>query len=201
MKSRTVIGYIQDWEQSLQLEKFHTRGRYHLIRDDRDQVPWKKIFFHNNVRPQVKFHLCLVLMRKTPTKDRLNKFGILTDKVYCFCQEDETIDHLYFECRYSKRIWETILQWIGYRTNCGKWSIEKEWIMRETNKKGWRQLLLKNAIAETVHMICRVRNEFIFQKKQPDEDCVKQLQYIIVVRCNMVEKLRNHISIETLNIN
>ncbi|XP_058783374.1 uncharacterized protein LOC131658055 [Vicia villosa] len=194
LNRRAAIDDNQQWEQTLQFDKFNTGKHYQLIRGGREQVTWKKVLFHNNARPRAKFHLWLVLVGRILTKDRLTKFGIITDKGCCFCQEDETIDHLYFGCRYIERIWRTILTWMGYNRIGELWNAEQEWIIREANKKGWRRQLLKTALAETAHMIWKVRNEAIFHQKLPDEDVVKQIHYIVAIRGNMLKSLSNHIN-------
>lgn len=42
---------------------------------------------------------------------------------------------LYFCCKYSKSVWKIILNWFGYYRTFQNWTIEKDWIRKETCKK------------------------------------------------------------------
>lgn len=82
-----------------------------------------------------KFTLWLTLMERLPTKDILLKFGVNTDNICSFCQEAETINNLFFECRMTSKIWEEILCMIGFTRNSTNWTEEKECLVRKTTMK------------------------------------------------------------------
>ncbi|XP_058785046.1 uncharacterized protein LOC131659953 [Vicia villosa] len=98
MKSREWILDDQKWQQELTLEKFHTKKWYHALRGEKPKVEWRTILYHNHARPWAKFHTWMVLMGRIPTKNRIAKFGVITDMLCCFCNAEETIEHLYFTC-------------------------------------------------------------------------------------------------------
>lgn len=54
------------------------------------------------------------------------QFRILNDGICSFCSENETIDHLCFDCKITHPIWQDILKWTGYTTSPASWSYEKE---------------------------------------------------------------------------
>ncbi|XP_022772119.1 uncharacterized protein LOC111314763 [Durio zibethinus] len=52
-----------------------------------------------------------LLQIRLPMKDRLRSWGMRIDSRCNLCyNEDETRDHVYFECVYSKEVWQKILQ-------------------------------------------------------------------------------------------
>jgi hypothetical protein len=42
------------------------------------------------------------------TKDNLAKRSWQGSKVCCFCHKDETIQHLFFDCRFAQAVWSII---------------------------------------------------------------------------------------------
>lgn len=92
--------------------------------------------------------------------------GLIIERECSLCSEtDETLDHILFECRYSKAVWKHVLQWIGITREPNQWSMEIIWLMQMAAKKGWRFKLLKTAVSETVYGIWQYRNEVIFGKQ------------------------------------
>ncbi|KAL6209023.1 hypothetical protein ACLB2K_019966 [Fragaria x ananassa] len=62
-----------------------------------------------NIQPKIKFFGWLLLRGRLKTRDRLSRFGITEDNSCCLCNEDnETVDHLFGYCRFTRKIWETM---------------------------------------------------------------------------------------------
>src|SRR4051812_23995540 len=102
----------------------------------------------------ITFHLKNI-MGRVSTKSRLLKFGISTDLKCVFCQEIETLEHLYFECSWTHAVWADLLQWLGYHRIPMTWAQEIMWINAESTKKGWRRQFLKATVTEFMYGIWR----------------------------------------------
>ena len=63
--------------------------------------------------PRVHYFLWLVCKNKILTRDNLGKRKKIEDDTCLFCNEKETINHLFFECVVAKQMW-TILSSIFY---------------------------------------------------------------------------------------
>jgi hypothetical protein len=46
--------------------------------------------------------------------DNLNKKGLNKGTRYCFCSENESISHLFFECVVAKVIWSHVSKFLGF---------------------------------------------------------------------------------------
>ena len=46
-----------------------------------------------------------ILNNILPCNTNLHKWGKSDTKLCCFCQEDETVSHLLFECVYARKVW------------------------------------------------------------------------------------------------
>ncbi|XP_058776822.1 uncharacterized protein LOC131651170 [Vicia villosa] len=172
---------------------------YKDIRGDRGDICWKKLVHSNHARPRACFILWLVMLGRLPTKDRLAKIGIVTDGCCVFCPDSETLPHLFFQCEYTKRIWEQILVWNGYSRPVLEWDREKAWLISETGKKGWRRDILKISVTETIYYIWITRNAAIFQTQIPI-NVVQNIKQAVVTRCKGRKILRGHVNIELMKI-
>ena len=73
-------------------------------------------FWNLKTLPSVQFTAWRVLRNVIPTKDNLLRRGLLliSDRCPLCGEEEESVRHLFFECRISWRIWGMCLRWLGY---------------------------------------------------------------------------------------
>ena len=50
----------------------------------------------------------------TPGNQNLQKWGIKESAICHYCSEIETIEHMFYSCKYSKMFWTSIQNWIQY---------------------------------------------------------------------------------------
>jgi predicted GNAT superfamily acetyltransferase len=83
------------------------------------------------IPPRVHFFLWLLSKNKLLTRDNLEKRR-REDKTCLFCDEQETVQHLYYECVVAKRVWECISGVFGFAIGSDFESMTKCWLC---NKK------------------------------------------------------------------
>jgi hypothetical protein len=106
--------------------------------------------------PRVKFFVWLVLVDRLNTKVMLKRRNLFDeeDNAHCvLCAEgmDEDLDHLFFECDFSKRCWEKI--GIEWNNNI---SLYQGWHMQGSNKtphSSWKQWSLQPGRSGSFGMI------------------------------------------------
>jgi hypothetical protein len=64
--------------------------------------------------PRVHFFLWLLSKNKLLTRDNLGKRRRVDDKTCLFCNELESVHHLFYECVVARRIWEAISEVVGF---------------------------------------------------------------------------------------
>jgi hypothetical protein len=84
------------------------------------------------VSPRLHFFLWLLSKNKLLTRNNLEKRRHLDDRSYLFCAEDESVDHLFFECVVAKRAWAIVCSVIGFELGSDYLSIANMWLC---NKK------------------------------------------------------------------
>ncbi|XP_058751364.1 uncharacterized protein LOC131624446 [Vicia villosa] len=127
-------------------------------------VPWRRVFFGNSARPRAAFILWLACRNRLSTKDRISKFGVQTDGKCIYCGDEESCQHLFFECRVTRHLWLQVLNWLKLPHTPHRWDLELEWISKTVSRSNVRSKTLQVAIAEVVYAVWNVRNHKIFQE-------------------------------------
>ncbi|GAU49943.1 hypothetical protein TSUD_408380 [Trifolium subterraneum] len=122
MKQRDTILHTQVWHEMMSARKFNMKKMYLTIHDNSQSVAWKTMFYGNLARPRALVTLWLACNKRLATRDRLHKFGLLNTTRCCFCNDDETQQHLLFHCNETKSIWRKVLEWIQVGHNPLGWS-------------------------------------------------------------------------------
>ena len=95
--------------------------------------------------PKHAFISWLAILNRLRTKDKLRALGITMDESCAFCSEQETRDHLFFECSFTKELWIEVLQMRGLRRKVLPWDHELEWAVKKLKAKALISILLKTA--------------------------------------------------------
>ncbi|KAL5146890.1 putative ribonuclease H protein [Glycine soja] len=165
---KAILKQREDLEKIDNMEELMIRGSinmgklYRKLQDCGQRKEWKNLLYGNTARPRANFILWLACHGRLSTKDRLCKYGMIDDKSCCFCSEEESMNHLFFVCDNSKRVWMEVLQWVQIRHDPSDWPNELHWLTHHTKGKGTRAAVLKMAIAETIYEIWNIRNNKIF---------------------------------------
>ncbi|XP_074291951.1 uncharacterized protein LOC141618770 [Silene latifolia] len=121
------------------------------------------------------------------TKDRMGRFGILTDGLCFLCgTAAESKAHLFFECGLSRRCLNMVQMWLPapWKPNVIEWIIQ--WRCRSLLKK---QVLMA-AIAGLVYLIWESRNVSRVEHRVSRPDCIlKKLQNLTALRARGFEQI------------
>ena len=136
MDNETSYGtrdYIQGiqalWEAMLCTGKFSMKSVYSQMRSNEPVVSWKSLICKNPARPRAVITLWLACHHKLATKERLVRFGFITDSKCCFCSSIEDINHILFECSGLRQFWIDVLNWINVSHTPKNWNEELPWII------------------------------------------------------------------------
>ncbi|CAK8530494.1 unnamed protein product [Lathyrus sativus] len=182
------------WDAMLQMGKFHGRKVYQSLLPITPNVPWAKLILHNRARPRAIITLWTICHGKLATKSRLFRFGMINNNKCAFCNEEETIDHLFFCCVELKQIWSGILKWLGIQLTPKRWQEEMQWALSNYGGKGWQSDLVRLALTETLHEIWLYRNEACFNHRTDNRNCLDRIIYNIMYRGWTSPKLRPRIA-------
>lgn len=74
--------------------------------------------------------LWLALHNRLSTVYKLSKWGIQVASECILCQSDtvESHSHLFFNCSYSRYLWQTLLTWMSINRQLTDWDSEVHWL-------------------------------------------------------------------------
>ncbi|XP_058747048.1 uncharacterized protein LOC131620040 [Vicia villosa] len=146
---REHVGHFQQtWDNMLSKSKFSMKENYAVMIDDNHRVPLRYLLKGNNARSRALLTLWFVCHGKLAIKDRLKWFGMIHESRCSLClTEDNSISHLFFDCRVSKAIWKDIFSWLEVNHDPEAWFGEINWVMGYTKRKWWKTILMKLAVA------------------------------------------------------
>lgn len=91
---------------------------YNLIKPHMPQVLWFASVWTKKGIPKHNFLTWLMVLNRSPTKDRLLSWGLQTNPMCLLCNcAPETRDHLLFDCPFSSEVWITLATKSGCSTN------------------------------------------------------------------------------------
>ncbi|GFS32020.1 hypothetical protein Acr_00g0020450 [Actinidia rufa] len=95
---------------------YTTKSAWNEIRRAGNAVLWHQIVWYKHNVPKWAFIERLCCHKKLATKDRLRGWGMAVDPMCILCNEaeEETHNHLFFECRYASGLW--LFKYIAYKT-------------------------------------------------------------------------------------
>ncbi|XP_074277891.1 uncharacterized protein LOC141601502 [Silene latifolia] len=109
VKDEMRPGYVQG-QWTVQPGGFTPAGRYTWFRGTRPRVQWVKVVWNGWALPKHQFLGWLIAHEALNTTARLYRFGVdIEDKCYLCGLASETIEHLYCDCLYSKRVVEELI--------------------------------------------------------------------------------------------
>ncbi|XP_058752400.1 uncharacterized protein LOC131625566 [Vicia villosa] len=190
-----AIQHHSVWTKAEQRRNFSMRNMYIAMLQEDQDVVWKGLVQGNHARPRAVLMLWMLCHGKIATKDRLCRFGIITDRLCSMCKtDDETINHVFFECRITNQIWKDVMDWLQINRQPRGWTEEVNWMIESTKKKGWRAYLLKIACVESVYGIWHHRNENVFDRNNSisiTQDIIDKITYMGW----MNQKYRKHVAV------
>lgn len=159
-----------------QMKIFSIKKIYPAMRGEFTKVPQRKLMCNYFAVPRWLFILNLAIQGMLSTKERLAKWGITVDQTCMLCsREQECIDHLFFECDFSKEIWSRILKWQGIHRQLKLWQEEIEWTNTEMRSNNPTAKVFGLTFAGCVYYIWQERNFRIFQNKKRTVDVIIRL--------------------------
>ncbi|KAL0689587.1 hypothetical protein Bca4012_089265 [Brassica carinata] len=136
---------------------YSTRQIYNLLRDEREPMTWfKEVWFSRGI-PKHRFLTWLMALNRSPTRDRLLQWGIITDGSCLLCNNSpESRSHLFFDCSFSWDVWLNSQRNLRY-TSSRSWEEIIEDLRRFRGTRAARTILLL-AWQATIYALWAERN-------------------------------------------
>jgi len=150
--------WVPTWGNTYTARRFYSQ-----VFNNLDAHPAYKIVWRSRCTPRVKFFAWLVLVDRLNTKTMLQRrhLNIQGDAmcVMCDAREEETLDHLFFECQFAKECWATIQI---------DWDVSLSLLDRYTQAREAHTIpFFTEATLIAAWELWKVRNDKVFQRRDP----------------------------------
>ena len=117
-----------------------------------------------------------------------HNFGIVGDQACLLCQHNqETTQHLFFDCPYSKECLQGVQSWLGWRSKETELEKITKWVLK-AKMGAFRRSLLCSVISALVYHIWKARNGMLWDKKTGlPKHIVQQVNQVVKLRLSLVK--------------
>ncbi|CAA7051277.1 unnamed protein product [Microthlaspi erraticum] len=110
-------------------DSFSSRQVWECIREKKPMVPWVNLIWHKARVPRHAFSAWLFVLNRNPTLDRLSRWDCDIEKTCLLCGvADESRDHLFFSCPFSRQVWDETLMRLGFQSPPYLWDAVLQWM-------------------------------------------------------------------------
>ncbi|XP_018487855.1 uncharacterized protein LOC108858426 [Raphanus sativus] len=123
-----------------------------------------------------------MVLNRCPTKDRLLNWGLQTDALCVLCRAyDESKDHLFFQCCYSKDLWDRVAHKCDL-TSSSSWETTLQSLRCSPGTRLQKKLRLLSWQA-TIYLIWSERNSRIHRNHFKSHTALfRELDHLIRIR-------------------
>ncbi|GFZ09693.1 hypothetical protein Acr_21g0002920 [Actinidia rufa] len=137
------------------------------------KLTWPKLVWHAAIIPRHSFILWLGLKDRLLTKNKLRDY--IEDQSCPLCSaQNETLNHLFFQCTFGKQIWANIKSWLGISQAMQSLKATVKWLIKEARGTGFPAKIKRIGIACMVYSIWEARNKRIFEGKVEQPDAISR---------------------------
>ncbi|KAG5378472.1 hypothetical protein IGI04_026314 [Brassica rapa subsp. trilocularis] len=155
---------LQQWQKLEMLvsgsvhKSFVSKAVWNEIRPVKQVVSWASLVWHKAIVPRHTTNAWLFVLNRNPTLDRIHNWDAesLTTCLLCGL-ENESHDHLFFECQYSLQVWLRIINRLSLPTPPSAWTAILLWLPH-AHGDGFRRLALLQGWQAAIYILWQERN-------------------------------------------
>lgn len=138
--------------------RFTTSETWLQIRQAGQKINWYKDIWFSNSVPKYSFMLWLAAKYRLTTGDRMLSWNRGVNASCSFCQTPtETLEHLFFACTYSSRIWAALTRKLLHSHYSNRFS-QLLSLLSSSTIKGTTGFIMRLVFQATIHTIWLERN-------------------------------------------
>ncbi|GJT83581.1 reverse transcriptase zinc-binding domain-containing protein [Tanacetum coccineum] len=156
-----------------QKKEFTVKEAWKNVRTEYPNVSWHQIVWFSQCTPRHTFIMWLALHGRLQTHDIMAKWNNNITLSCSLCDEcNDSVTHLFFQCRYSKKVWNVIKAVINLDQINHEWKDIIEHLQSLNRENNIKSILKKIGVTVCVYMIWNVRNSRAFKNGSKDEETI-----------------------------
>ena len=121
----------------------------------------RKYIWKMKVPLKIKIFMWFLYQKVILTKDNLAKRNWNGSKKCCFCDQDETIQHLFFSCPFAKMIWRIVHMAFNISTPTSINNMFGNWLLGVPRNE---KVQIRVGVCALLWAIWNIRNDYIFNR-------------------------------------
>ncbi|XP_039020908.1 uncharacterized protein LOC120152868 [Hibiscus syriacus] len=148
------------------------------LREKKAKVPWQKLLWFPLHIPKHSLITWMAFLDKLPTKDRLQRIGLINESHCVLCNSDlETREHLFLKCPTAVTIWKVVFSLSGLQFPRYSWEVFMAWASSNWKGKSLLTMVMKMALNALIYTIWEERNKRVFQNRaRSAEEIIKAIK-------------------------
>ncbi|GAV59428.1 zf-RVT domain-containing protein, partial [Cephalotus follicularis] len=131
---------------------FSCNAAWQEVRHSLPKVAWADIVWFPDSIPKHRFCLWLSFHNAHKTTNKLRAYGVVADNVCVFgCGGLESIDHLFFGCKFTAKIWNQSLRKYVFHRICRLWLEEAISVTERLKGRGFKGWISRFTLASMVY--------------------------------------------------
>ncbi|XP_010672334.2 uncharacterized protein LOC104888919 [Beta vulgaris subsp. vulgaris] len=191
MATREKVLELGGWQTMLVNEAFSIHKAYLRLKADHGRVPWRRVIKNNKASPRNIFILWLAAHQRLATADRVLKWNVQCNPMCRLCNsENESIEHLFFDCHYTNTVWCHTLRAINIHRRGLGFSQEIQEVYRKAHSNTRRARIYVMLFTEVVYLLWIQRNKKVFNNmlQHPERVC-KDIIFRVAARCKEEDRM------------
>ncbi|XP_021994822.1 uncharacterized protein LOC110891434 [Helianthus annuus] len=151
------------------------------IRARETEVEWGKVVWFSQCIPRHAFLMWLIMRRKLLTQDKILQWDLSRRKnmnmmccLLCF-ENNDSLEHLFFECKFSTQIWLSVRDKVNMATVEPKWTDVINWLLARGASKSVFNYSSRLTVAASAYFIWQERNARLFKNQTRPPDTITSL--------------------------
>ena len=140
--------------------KYSAQSLYDIVNDRGIKQLYTLVTWKIKVPPRIHIFLWLLANNRILTRDNLAKRREVQDKMCLFCSENESVNHLFFDCCVARQCWAVISEILQFEIGMNFESVGRCWI---NNKKMGMVNMLTSVV---LWSLWKLRNALCFKEER-----------------------------------
>ncbi|XP_071696401.1 uncharacterized protein [Rutidosis leptorrhynchoides] len=144
--------------------QFSSQRVWKDFRTNNNKVAWSHVIWFKQFDPKMAFILWLAVLKRLNTQDRIQQWmpNVVLSCVLCN-KERDSIDHLFFSCEYSLKVWERLKSCLIFRGLPNLLSQAVQVLSQYPHTNNIWCILNRLVLAACVYYIWQERNHRVFK--------------------------------------
>ena len=155
---------------------YSTKAVYNTLSQSGSKVEWHKVVWFSQCNPRMAFILWMAIRGKLQTQDRIMRWNNDPDMKCSLCKKvQDSHNHLFFECDFSKSIWGGLKQKMGKCSMSDTWEDIIEQFAHGKCDNTINSVLSRIVLATTVYYVWEERNNRFFNGEEMEPHILRKV--------------------------